>query len=67
LNEAWLYIGKAATTDGDGIDYGYRFDGFWGTSARLDTSAGLESNINRSQAFYGIACRTCTSKVPSTI
>jgi putative OmpL-like beta-barrel porin-2 len=55
VNEAWTYISKPTDTGGDGYDWGYRADAFWGSSARLDTSSGLENKINANHPFYGVA------------
>ena len=55
LNEVWLYAGKAANNDGEGLALGFRTDFLYGASARLTTSAGLEDHINKSGENLGLA------------
>ena len=55
LNEFYTYMYKEAKNDGEGRALGFRIDTLYGTSARFDTSAGLEDHINKSQSFYGLA------------
>ncbi|HEX3659438.1 MAG TPA: outer membrane beta-barrel protein [Pirellulales bacterium] len=55
LNEFYTYMYKEAKNDGEGRAIGFRVDTLYGTSARFDTSAGLEDHINKSQSFYGLA------------
>lgn len=55
LNEAWVYVGKAANNDGEGLALGFRFDGFYGASAKFDTNSGIEDRINKSGESLGIA------------
>ena len=55
LQEAYIYAGKATDTKGQGWDFGWRADAFYGTSYRWDTEAGLETHINGGNAFYGLA------------
>jgi hypothetical protein len=54
LNEAWLYAVKPTDTKGEGWDFGWRADAFYGSSYRWDTEAGLETNINTG-GTYGLA------------
>jgi hypothetical protein len=55
LNELYLYTGRATDTSDSVMDLGFRVDALYGTSARFDTSAGLEDRINKSQTNYGLA------------
>ena len=55
LNELWLYAGKAANNDGEGLALGFRTDFLYGASARLTTSAGLEDHINKGGENMGLA------------
>ncbi|HVX09622.1 MAG TPA: outer membrane beta-barrel protein [Pirellulales bacterium] len=54
LNELYLYAVKPTDTKGEGWDFGFRADAFYGTSYRWDTEAGLESTFNTGHT-YGLA------------
>jgi putative OmpL-like beta-barrel porin-2 len=54
MNELYGWIGKAATTDGCGWDWGFRTDALYGTNYRWDTSAGFETHTGNG-TFYGLA------------
>jgi Putative beta-barrel porin-2, OmpL-like. bbp2 len=54
MTELWYGFGRTTKTDGCCWDFGGRFDIFYGTNYRWDTSAGFESHWGNGQ-FYGAA------------
>ena len=46
LHQAWIYIGKEAQTDGCCWDWGFRFDGLYGTDAQKTQAFGNPGNPN---------------------
>jgi Putative beta-barrel porin-2, OmpL-like. bbp2 len=54
MNEFYFYAGKAADNEGCGTAFGWRFDSYYGTNYRWDTSAGFETSSGNG-SFYGLA------------
>jgi hypothetical protein len=54
LNQLWLYFVRPTKTDGCGFDIGGRIDVVYGTDWRFGQCAGLETDIDSPNSFYGL-------------